>query len=76
LDERQEASIVSTTVNRKREDPVANGENKVSVPTAPQEDEPTRVDLLTENYSLKQQVRTLTMKWQEEQQKNRKPKVK
>jgi hypothetical protein len=76
LDERQEASIVGTTVNRKREDPVANGENKVSVPAAPQEDEPTRVDLLTENYSLKQQVRTLTMKWQEEQQKNRKPKVK
>ena len=76
VNERSEASTGPTTVHRKREEPVTNGENKTSVPAVSQEDEPSRVQLLTENYSLKQQVRTLTMKWQEEQQKNRKPKDK
>jgi hypothetical protein len=75
LGERSEASTAATSVHRKRE-AVANGENKTPVPAVPQEEEPTRVELLSENYSLKQQVRTLTMKWQEEQQKNRKSKGK
>jgi hypothetical protein len=75
LDERAEAST-ATSALRKRDEIAASDEKKTSLPAISGEGEPTRAELLTENYSLKQQVRTLTMKWQEEQQKNRKPKSK
>jgi hypothetical protein len=71
LDERREASFVSRPQAAKRDNAPASNSNKDTVSTVP-DGQPGREQLLTENGNLKQQVKTLTAKWQEEQQKNRK----
>jgi hypothetical protein len=67
LGEQMEATLVSRPQAAKRES--ASNKDALSVAA---DGQPSREQLLTENGNLKQQVRTLTTKWQEEQQKNRK----
>ncbi len=65
LGEHMEAIPVVRPQAARREN--ANGKDSV-MPNG----QPSRDQLMAENNSLKQQVKTLTTKWQEEQQKNRK----
>jgi hypothetical protein len=66
LDEQRESSLVSRPHPARRE----NGINKDSA-SGISEGQSSHEQLLAENGSLKLQVQTLTTKWQEEQQKNR-----
>lgn len=66
LDEQKESSLVSRSQPARRE----NGINKDAT-SGFSDGQPSREQLLAENGSLKLQVQTLTTKWQEEQQKNR-----
>jgi len=65
LDEQMEASYVSRPQAAKGE-----SSNNKDASSAVPDGEPSREQLLAENGSLKQQVKILTAKWQEEQQKN------
>jgi hypothetical protein len=67
LGEQMEASFVARPQATKRE----SAGNKDAASAAP-DGQISREQLLAENGSLKLQVKTLTTKWQEEQQKNRK----
>jgi hypothetical protein len=67
LGEQMEASFVARPQATKRES--AGNKDAASAAT---DGQPSREQLVTENSNLKQQVKTLTAKWQEEQQKNRK----
>lgn len=72
LEERTEAaSLAAHTVGGKRQSAAVNGEQKDLVAASTGNGQLNKDELLVENNSLKQQVRTLTIKWQEEQQRNR-----
>lgn len=69
LDEYKEASLALRLSGAKRDAVPANSKNTAA---ATSDGQPAREQLLIENGNLKQQVKTLTNKVQEEQQKNRK----
>lgn len=72
LDEQTDAASVVKAAVGQREDVATNASKKEVVPAKSGNDQLTVEQVLTENNSLKQQVKTLTTKWQEEQQRNRK----
>lgn len=72
LGEQTDAASVVKAAVEKREDVANNAGKKEVVPAKSSNHQLTVQQLLTENNSLKQQVKTLTTKWQEEQQRNRK----
>lgn len=69
LEERTEAAPPSAQT---RQSAAVHGEQKDLVAASTGNGQLNKDELLVENNSLKQQVRTLTIKWQEEQQRNRK----
>ena len=72
LEDQMEAGLAAQAAVGKRQDGAANGSKK-ELPAATSGNGQPRVDeLLVENNSLKRQVKTLTTKWEEEQQRNRK----
>jgi hypothetical protein len=72
LDDQKGTALPASAATGKREDSAAIVSKKGAVSAAPAHTQLTMEQLLTENNSLKQQVKTLTTKWQEEQQRNRK----
>jgi hypothetical protein len=69
LDEQTEGSYVSRPQTPKRESTPGSSSDKGTTSAAP-DGQSSHEQLLAENGSLKQQVKILTAKWQEEQQKN------
>jgi hypothetical protein len=69
LDEQTEGSYVSRPQTAKRESTPGSSSDKGTTAAAP-DGQSSHEQLLAENGSLKQQVKILTAKWQEEQQKN------
>ena len=73
LEERTEpAPLAAQTAGGRRQTAAVSGDQKDVVAGSTGNGQLNRDELLVENNSLKQQVRTLTIKWQEEQQRNRK----
>jgi len=71
LDDHMEMALAIRAARGKREDGATNSK-KVAAPADASNSQLTVDQLVVENNSLKQQVKTLTAKWQEEQQRNRK----
>ena len=72
LDDHTEMALAMKAAGPKRDDAGRNSTKKDVPPATADNGQMTFDQLLTENNSLKQQVKTLTAKWQEEQQRNRK----
>jgi hypothetical protein len=72
LDDQKETTLPMRAAAGKREEGGAAASKIAAVPAGPAPSQVTMEQLLIENNSLKQQVKTLTTKWQEEQQRNRK----
>ena len=71
LDDHMEMALVIRAARGKREDGAASSKKEAAL-TGPGNSQLSVDQLVIENNSLKQQVKTLTSKWQEEQQRNRK----